>query len=157
MQQWIRYRSRPNRAVAIDRDELDAAFEEALKELSGSETASRPSPRGKAEALAIMHVYIRDLLEEATRIAKRTGAEVPSDKHVRVAADRIGILRSRAGFVSDVSLGFGSVLLGGAFAFQVNLWTGGQAAEGSSIYAVGGLAVGIGLFVAAAMAKWRQS
>ena len=104
-----------------------------------------------------MDVYGKDLIAEANRIAKRAKAERPSPEHVRQAADRIGILRDRAGAASDLALAVGSIFIGGAVAFQVNLWTGGDAKDGVGLWIAIALAVGVGLVVASAAVKWRRA
>jgi hypothetical protein len=89
-----------------------------------------------------MEIYGKDLLAEANRIARRASAERPSKKHVRQAADRIGVLRDRAGVASDLALAVGSILIGAAVSYQVNLWTGGKATHGAGIWMTVALAAG---------------
>lgn len=121
------------------------------------ESTSKPDPTpGELEARAIMTVFSQELTEEARRVAKRAKAERPSPEHVRVAADRIGVLRDRAGAASDFALAVGSIFVGGAVAFQVNLMTGGEATDGTGLWAAIALAVGVGIVVAAGVIKWRK-
>lgn len=138
--------------------ESQAAEGDAVGGTKGDSAPGAPGPTssGKKEALAVMDYYMRDLVEEASRIAKRHGAEGATDVHVREAAAHIGILRSRAGVAADVGLGLGALLLGGAIAYQVNLWTGGQAVHGTETYALLALGVGLGVFVWAATTKWNK-
>jgi hypothetical protein len=56
-----------------------------------------------------------------------------------------------------LALAVGSILVGAAVSYQVNLWTGGQAAEGVGIWMTVALAAGVGITVAAATMKWRRS
>jgi hypothetical protein len=76
---------------------------------------------------------------------------------VRQAADRIGLLRGRAGAASELALAVGSILICGAVAFQVNLGTGGDAKDSVGLWIAIALAVGVGLVVAAAAVKWRRA
>lgn len=98
---------------------------------------TQPSSKGREQAMtltghdvavSLMADYMKDLNAEANRIARRLGAETASPAHVRLAADRIGIMRDRAGIVADLCLALGSLLIGVAASYQVNLMTGGQAA-----------------------------
>ena len=91
------------------------------------------------------------------RIAKRARSERPSKQHVRMAADRIGMLRDRAGVASDAALGIGSVLMGAAASYLVTIRTGGEASGPMDLAAVVALSLGIGLSVAAVVVKWRRS
>ena len=124
--------------LTLDAQELDAATHILREELSqarsggggaGASTTKESTP-AELEALAIMEVYGKELLAEADRIAKRASAERPSKKHVRQAADRLGVLRDRAGVSADLALAFGSILIGAAVSYQVNLWTGGRGHQG---------------------------
>lgn len=143
-------------------DEVLAALRNKLTEAGGAgggsdqRPATAPTP-GELEARVIMDLYGKDLIAEAKRIAKRANAERPSKGHVRQAADRIGILRDRAGVASDLALALGSILIGGAVAFQVNLWTGGEANDGIGLWVAVGLATGVGIVVAAGTIKWRRT
>lgn len=104
-----------------------------------------------------MRVYSRDLMAEANRIAKRAGADRPSKKHVRLAGDRLGVVRDRAGVVSDLALALGAILIGAAASYQINLWTGGRAQEGMGLLMTLILAGGVGLTVAAVFLKWHKA
>jgi hypothetical protein len=123
----------------------------------GSSTSTITQTPAELEALAIMRVYSKDLMAEANRIAKRASAERPSKEHVRLAADRIGLLRDRAGVVSDLALAIGAILIGAAVSYQIHLWTGGRAQDGMGLWMTVTLAVGVGLTVAAVFLKWRRS
>jgi hypothetical protein len=85
-------------ASDVVREELQQA-ELIAANAAGSTPAPPETPATPAEieALAIIEIYREELLAEAGRIAKRANAERPSKAHVRQAADRIGILRDRAG------------------------------------------------------------
>ncbi|GAA3164066.1 hypothetical protein GCM10010531_15300 [Blastococcus jejuensis] len=104
-----------------------------------------------------MDVYGKDLIAEANRIAKRAKAERPSPEHVRQAADRIGILRDRAGAASDLAQAVGSIFIGGAVAFQVNLWTGGDAKGRRRTLNRDRPSRRRRLVVASAAVKWRRA
>lgn len=109
---------------------------------------------GKAEALDVMRRYTRDLLEEASRIAHRVGAEEVSRDHVREAASRIGIYRATTSVVVDLMLVFGALVLGGPIAYVINLMTGAEAGTGGSVYLVIAAAVvGVALMATAATLK----
>jgi hypothetical protein len=138
-----------------DIDEALEAFRKELKPGGGSAPGLAKTP-GELEMAAIMQVYGKELVAEAKRIAKRANAERPSKEHVRQAADRIGILRDRAGVASDLALAVGSILIGAAVSFQVNLWTGGDASDGVGLWMAIALAVGVGIVVAAGAIKWRR-
>ena len=153
-------RRTPVRAdLTLDAEEIEALADHMRAELTHSAGGAPPKPRTPAEveALAIMQVYGRELLAEAHRIAKRASSERPSADHVRQAADRIGVLRDRAGVTADLALAVGSILIGAAVSYQVNLWTGGEAADGIGIWIALTLAVGVGAVVAAAAIKWRRT
>lgn len=163
---FIRARSADNAESTLN----DREVAEALQGLRARLTPPHQAATGESdaderttatpaelEAMAIMEVYGKELIAEAKRIAKRASAERPSKSHVRQAADRIGILRDRAGVASDVALGLGSILIGGAVSYQVNLVTGGEAAQGSGVWIAMTLAVGVGVVVAAVTIKWRRS
>ena len=66
-------------------------------------------------------------------------------------------MRDRAGAASDLALAVGAIFIGGAVAFQVNLWTGGDAKDGVGLWIAIALAVGVGLVVASAAVKWRRA
>ena len=142
--------------LAVTQGELELALAAAMEGRPTVEPESPPTSKGKDEALLLMSTYMRDLTTEAGRIAKRFGAEGASDVHVREAAARIGILRSRAGVIADLSLALGSLLLGVALSYQVNVWTGGTPSERAGVYAALSLSLGVGLFVWAATMKLRQ-
>lgn len=159
-------RARPAKDLNLDPEALESVADALRQEMGtrpGPTTPTEPAKTGTSdtpaemEALAIMELYGRDLIAEARRIARRAGAERPSKGHVRLAADRIGVLRDRAGVSADVALVVGSVLVGAAFSYQVNIWTGGSAQEGTGIWFTITLAVGVGVIVAAAAVKWRRS
>ena len=147
----------------IDDNDVDEALV-ALRERLVGGPAGDGAPRrassalspGELEAQAILSVYARELSVEAQRVAKRAKSERPSKDHVRQAADRIGILRDRAGVATDFALALGSILVGAAVSFQVNLWTGGQPADGIGPWMAITLAVGVGIVVAAGVIKWRR-
>jgi hypothetical protein len=153
----------------LDREEVDQATRVLREEFSrtetagsggtgsGSPTAVSTQTPAELEALAIMRVYAKDLTTEANRIAKRASADRPSKRHVRLAADRLGLVRDQAGVVSDVSLAVGAILIGAAVSYQINLWTGGQAQDGMGLVMTLTLAVGVGLTVAAIVLKVRKS
>lgn len=161
---FIRRDSDDAEVATIDDREVDEALLALRDRLTnggsgggGSPTSElSPSP-GELEAQAILEVYAKELSAEARRIAKRAKAERPSTDHVREAADRIGILRDRAGVASDLALAVGSILIGAAVSFQVNLWTGGHAADGVGLWMAIALAVGAGIVVAAGAIKWRRA
>ena len=160
---FIRRDSDDGALASIDDREVDEALLALRDQLTeggtGGGTASKPAPApspGELEARAILDVYAKELSAEAKRVAKRAKAERPSKDHVRQAADRIGILRDRAGVASDFTLAFGSILIGAAVSFQVNLWTGGHAADGVGLWMAIALAVGAGIVVAAGVIKWRR-
>lgn len=111
----------------------------------------------EVEAQAILTAYSKDLGSEAKRIANRVNAERPSKKHVRQAAERIGILRDRSGVISDTCLTLGSVLGGAGISFYVNIATGGAANPALEPWATGCLVVGTGFAVGAVVIKWRRS
>jgi hypothetical protein len=149
--------ARPSEAdIAITQDELSEALEAATEPEPIVEPSALPTSSGKDEALVLVSVYMRDVVTEAGRIAKRLGAERASDVHIRQAAARIGIMRSRAGAVADISLALGSLLVGGAVSYQVNLWTGGEPASGAGLYAICAFGLGVGTLVAGGMAKWLR-
>lgn len=149
--------------ATIDDQDVDEALQALRDRLteggSGSGTPAAPevtpSP-GELEARAILDVYAKELSAEAKRVAKRAKAERPSKEHVRQAADRIGILRDRAGVASDLALAIGSIFVGAAVSYQVNLWTGGLATNGFGWWMALALAVGVGAIVAAIAIKWRR-
>lgn len=153
------FRDRSTKQQAeLQLDDLDKAVAERIKQIYEEDGARTPAPTpGEVEAQAIMDTYSRELVAEARRIAKRANAERPSKKHMRLAADRIGILRDRAGVLSDLSLSIGSILIGGAVSFQVNLGTGGEPNEALVPWIIGGLATGVGFVVSAATTKWRRA
>lgn len=152
---WIRRPPPKSALAAIDDQDVDEAIQEIRESERTQGSDYAPSP-GDLEARAIVSVYGKELIAEAQRIAKRANAERPSDKHVRQAADRIGILRDRAGAAADLALAVGSILVGGAIAFQVNLWTGGSAKDGVGLWVVLAFAIGVGLASAAGVIKWRR-
>lgn len=146
--------------VHVNEHDIALAYEEEVQHpstSSPSSPASAPTPTtaAQAEAIAIMKVYMRDLLAEAARIAKRVGAEQPSKDHVKNAADRIGVLRNRVGVIADIVFGLGSILLGVGISFQINLSTGGDAADGSGVWIAAATVLGGVLIGSAAVAKWR--
>ena len=151
--------------LTLDPSELEAVaqslktdlVERWAKTLGGTVPDPAPPPPAVIETLSIMKVYGKDLLEEADRIASRAGAERPSKTHVRQAADRIGVLRDRAGAATDLVLAVGSILVGAAASYQVNLWTGGVAAEGAGVWFAVAFAVGGGAIGAAGTLKWRRA
>lgn len=146
----------------LDQDEVDEALVALRNRLDGgggASTTAKPPPNptpGELEARAIMAVFSEELTDEARRVAKRAKAERPSAEHVRVAADRIGVLRDRAGAASDLALALGSILVGAAVSYQVNLLTGGEGSSGAGLWAAIALAVGVGIVVAAGAVKWRR-
>ena len=159
-------RARPAKDLNLDPRALQSVADTLRQEMGSKTGPTPPTEPGKApssdspaeiEALAIMELYGRELIAEARRIAWRAGAERPSKKHVRQAADRIGVLRDRAGVSADVALAIGSLLVGAAVSYQVNLWTGGTAQSGTGIWFTITLAVGVGVIVAAAAIKWRRT
>lgn len=170
--QWVtslfarRARESSGPRIEVTKRELEAALDEAVTHVEAPATptpASEPviadqpaTSAGKREALALVEVYMRDLLAEASRIAKRLGAESASAVHVREAAARIGILRSRTGVAADIILAIGSLLIGVAISYYVNLWTGGRPVAGTAVYALVSLASGVALFTWAATSKWNQ-
>lgn len=165
---WIQAAGRSGRALAnkaIDNRELDFATrtlrEEFLASTSGAGTAggatAEPPTAAELEVMAIMKVYGKDLFAEANRIARRANADAPSKKHVRQAADRIGVLRERSGVASDLFLAVGSILVGAAVSYQINLWTGGTASSGVALAMIVCFAIGVGFVVGAGTVKWRRS
>lgn len=120
------------------------------------EGMEEPSP-GEQEAKVILNAYSKELALEAERIAKRVNAERPSKNHVRLAAERIGVLRDRSGAISDCFLSIGSILAGAGLSFFVNILTGGAAGAGASVWAVACAVVGTGCAVGGAVVKIRQS
>lgn len=116
---------------------------------------STPRPQGAdAEAARILTAYAEDLRSEAARIARRAGADVASGTHVRLAADRLGILRQRSSAVADIGLGVGGILLGGAISYVINLLTGGDENAEAEPWVLLVGAVGLAVFVVAATVKW---
>lgn len=109
---------------------------------------------GDEAAKRILRDYATDLRKEASRIAKRAGAEHPSAAHARLAADRLGILRERASILADIGLGIGGLLLGAAISYGINLWTGGTAEPGTApmVMIVG--TFGAVIFAISATVKW---
>ena len=137
--------------------EVGNAVEEAVASIDPQLAEHRPSEKGKAAAVAIMNAYMDELIAEAARVAKRAGSEEASDTHVEVAATRIGILRSTASAWSDACLAIGSLLVGGAFAYQINLWTGGTAKPESGLPIALALGVGIGLMATGLTLKGKRN
>lgn len=109
---------------------------------------------GDVQAARILAAYAEDLRGEARRIAKRTGADEPSATHVRLAADRLGILRQRSSALVDIGLGLGGLLIGAASSYMVNIVTGGQENPSAEPWVILIGAGGLVLFVAAATIKW---
>jgi len=150
---------------------VNAVMEEAMKETSAKgadeippELAERILSQGTEDlspgeraAKVILNAYSKDLASEAERIAKRVNAERPSENHVRLAAERIGVLRDRSGAISDCFLSIGSILAGAGVSFYVNILTGGAAGAGASVWAVGCLVAGVGCAVGGAVVKIRRS
>lgn len=134
-------------------DEIGPALEEALAAPPEPEQSLRPTSAGELAVQTIMKAYVKDLTAEASRIARRFGSDSPSPVHVGEAASRIGILRSRTSAWTDIVLGLGSLLIGAALAYQINLWTGGAPAKDSGLVMAAVFGVGMGLFVAAATLK----
>lgn len=132
------------------------ALEEALTKAPEPDPTRRPTKAGEGTAEAIMGAYVRDLMAEASRIARRVGAESPSPKHVELAASRIGILRARASVWTDVLLAFGTLLIGSAASYQINLATGGEAAPHWGVPMALTLAVGVGLSVTGVTLKAKS-
>lgn len=157
--EWVSRLIRPRTHVKVqlvtsqDLEELENAI---LERRTVQEPDPAPSPAAIAEAMAILEQFGRELTMESSRLARRYKAEHPSADHVREAASNIGLLRSRAGVLADVSLGVGGILLGAAAAYQVNLLTGGIAAEGSGTWAAIALGTGVALFVGGALTKWHK-
>lgn len=112
---------------------------------------------GERETKAILDAYSKELNSEAQRIAKRVNAERPSKKHVRLAAERIGILRDRSGAISSICLSLGSILAGGGISFYVNIVTGGVPATGAAPWAIGSLVAGTGFAVGGIVVKLRHA
>lgn len=157
--EWISRSIRPKPRIKVqltgsqDWDELEHAI---LERRTVQEPDPAPSPAATGEAMAILEQFGRDLTTESSRLARRYKAEHPSAAHVREAASNIGLLRSRSGVLADVSLGVGGILLGAAAAYQVNLLTGGIAAEGSGVWAAIALGTGVALFVGGTLTKWHK-
>jgi hypothetical protein len=152
--EWLR--SRLLRAVEPTVDQIHQAESDAAEALDDLPENAIGAPSTRTEAQTILKQYAIDLNQEAARIAKRAGADLPSATHVRIAADRVGILRKRSGAVADIGLAVGSVLLGASIAYWVNLQTGGTAKPGSQTYAVIALSLGVALFVGAGTVKWKD-
>jgi len=161
VQRLVRKNVHAEPALLPDPVEVEVAYNEALDDLPTHSTGpgeppAEPTSSGKAEVLAILRVYMRDLVAEANQVARRAGSEQPSKKHVRMAADRIGILRSRAGAVADLALALGAVLVGVGVSYEVNLWTGGVPGQHTGLYAAIAFGAGVGLSVGAGVVKWRD-
>lgn len=137
-------------------DEIGPALQEALAAPPEAEPPLRPTSAGELAVQTIMKAYVKDLTAEASRIARRFGSESPSPRHVGEAASRIGILRSRTSAWTDIALGLGSLLIGAASAYQINLWTGGTPAKDSGLVMAAVFGVGMGLFVAAGTLKVKN-
>ncbi|HET9654580.1 MAG TPA: hypothetical protein VFP72_04450 [Kineosporiaceae bacterium] len=137
-------------------DQIREAEQDAAGALDALPEAAPRPPSARAEAQGILRQYAIDLDQEACRIAKRAGADQPSAAHVRIAADRVGILRKRSGAVADIGLAAGSLLAGSAISYWVNLQTGGTAKPGSETYAVIVLSLGVALLTGAGTAKWKD-
>jgi hypothetical protein len=163
-------RRSPKANLTLSSEELDAATRVLREEFSqtrtgspggagaGSPTSTPTQTPAELEALAIMSVYGKNLMAEANRIAKRAGAERPSKKHVRLAAERVGPVRDQPGVVPDLALAVGAILIGAAVSYQINLWTGGRSQDaGVGLLMALLLAAGVGLTVTAVFLKWRKS
>jgi len=142
------------RGLQFGREQIEATYQEAEIQAAVADPEVIPtSSKGKAAALAILQFYMRDLLKEASVIARRAGPDHPSEKHVDIAADRLGLGRSRAGVAADVTLALGSILLGGGSAYQVNIWTGSNPKEGTAMYEI--IVVIAGAFMLGLAGAWK--
>ena len=137
-------------------DEIGPALEEALARVPEPEEILRPTSGAEGAMKAIMRAYMQDLAAEASRIARRFGAESPSPRHVSQAASRIGILRSQASAATDALLGFGTLLIGAAASYQINLVTGGTPAPGWGVPMALVFGTGVGLAVTGVTLKAKS-
>lgn len=125
--------------------EVDSALSGALQDPPVSEQLLQPTNAGEEAARAIIRSYMRELMAESSRIAKRLGAESASPRHVSQAAERIGVMRSRTSVWTDSLLGVGTLLVGAAASYQISLATGGTADShwGLPMALIFGLGIGL--------------